>query len=170
MVGFGYPWSWGCNNCYNDNCASGCSANYDRDSYSASCNNVSCNQREIFYQRDNCYNSNNAACCADHDSACCNNFDNSCTNACCKNFGNWGPSGCGCWGPSGRGFGGWEPSGRGFGGWGPSGRGFGDWGFSGLPGAYGPRKWYGKYYDKPYRGYGTPVTKLQRGLGYNRKK
>lgn len=152
MAGFGCPWGWGSNNCYNDNCASCCGANYDRDNYAANCSNVNCNQREIFYQKENCYNANNATCCANRDSACCNNYNNRCTNGCCNNYGGWGPIGCGGCGPCG--YGGCAPY--------------------GLPGPYGPgpQKWYGKYYGKPVKnyGYGAPVSKLQRGMGYNKKK
>lgn len=158
------------NNCFNDgsNCA------YDQNVYGANNCNVACRNREVYYERDNCYNNCAANCYGANTAGCANNYccgNNNCgncnscgyNNGCGPYFGGGcfdggcGPvGGCvdgGCGGPIGGcadgGCGGPIGIGAGF-----RGRGYGRGGI--RPGGY--------------KSYGTPAGRLYRGLGFNADK
>lgn len=148
------PCGGGAYNNFNDGYANGYCGDANRAAYGQNYNDVVCNNREVYYEKENCFRSDNASCCADVENANCNNWNQGCANGSCGNYGGCGPYGGGCGPVGGCGYGG---------GCGPYGGGYG-----------GPRRYgYGGYgpYKKGYgKNYGTPNGKLHKNLGYNAAK
>ncbi|XWV25938.1 hypothetical protein QJ857_gp1142 [Tupanvirus soda lake] len=123
----------------------GYNADHAQDSYAARNSNVVANKREVYYEKEACYNSNDSACCANRERDQCGSWNGGCNS--CGNYGT-GYGGCGYGGP-----------GPYYGGCGP--RKFYGKSYGGYYKPYG----YGKNYGP--RGFGAPNAKLHKGLGYN---
>lgn len=147
----------GCNSCYNNNYGCGANADHARDAIASNRCGVTGRNREVYYERDNCYNAANESCCAGSERDCCNNWNGGCSNGYNNNWNNGG--GCGPYvGGCGPYVGGCGVGGCGVGGCGPYGGGF-----------YGPgprKVWKGGY----GRYGGAPTSRLHKNLGHNSKR
>ncbi len=84
-------------NNYNSGFGNGYGANVNRNAYGANCNDVVCNNREVYYERDNCFRSNNNSICGANENDCCGGYNNGCASGNCGYNGGFG--GCGPCGP-----------------------------------------------------------------------
>ncbi|AEQ32590.1 hypothetical protein [Acanthamoeba polyphaga mimivirus] len=147
----------GYNGYYNDGYNGGYGASGCSDAYGAAANNVACKKREVYYEKEDCYNSQNAASFGNRQAAAANGWNGGCRSGGAGGWNNGGWGGCGPIGPIGCG----APCGPG-----PIGCGAGP--FIGGGGCYDGG--CGPNYRKGYRTPGAPAAKLCKGLGYNKKK
>lgn len=155
------------NNSYGNNgYGNGFNSNGARENNAFVNNNVNANCREVYYEKDSCFNSNNTACCANRECDSCNGYNNGCNSYGCNS------GSCG-------GFGGCGPVCGPVGGCGPVGCGpVGDCGFNGGCSTggcgpvfnNGPRRNYGRGINRGFGG-AAPNARLQKNLGFrgNRK-
>lgn len=104
-----------CNNFndYNRGAESACCADACNNNYAQCCNDTACKNREVYYEKESCYNSNNAAVNANTGRFRNNNFGRRFGAGCCGankcgygGFNGYGGRGYGCRGPYG-GYRGW---------------------------------------------------------------
>ena len=73
------------NNSYgNKGWNSGANRNNLRNSYANKNRNVAAKNREVYYEKETCYNSNDQVCCASNDRNNCNSWDGGCKNYGCN--------------------------------------------------------------------------------------
>ncbi|AGF85142.1 hypothetical protein QJ854_gp640 [Moumouvirus goulette] len=166
--GYGKYYNDGYNGGYN---AAGCS-----DNFGACANNLTGKRRTVYYENEDCYNSQNATSFGNRQAAAANGWNGGCRNGGANgwnnsgwNNGGWGPvGGCGPIGGACGPVGGCGPIGGACGPIGGGGCGPGPWvGGGACYDGCGPD--YKKPYNKGFRNYGTPSAKLCKGLGYKNK-
>ncbi|BCS83349.1 hypothetical protein QLL95_gp0774 [Cotonvirus japonicus] len=148
--GCGVPCGGGFNNYYNNGFGSGFGNNRCQDNFGACTNNVSGKNREVYYEKENCFNSNNSNFCGNRVADSCNGWNNGCASGGAGGWNNGWGGGCGPIGGCGIVGGGCGPV---VGGCGP------------VVGGCG----FGPFAGKTYRRQG-PGTKLCKGLGYKSHK